>query len=342
MPTVYLHIGLMKSGTSYVQRILSKNKSALMDAGVLFPGRRWRDQVAGVEDVLGATDTSERRGPWTQIVNEIVQFDGDAVLSMESLAVADSAAVERVVSAFPDRRVRVIATARDLGRVVPAQWQESLKNGADLGFPSYLKAISLPGARRLPAARFFWALHDLPKILQRWAQHVDAGDLVLVTVPPSGAPPTLFWQRFSEAAGIHRDDLALDVARNESMGSYSAELLRRLNGMRTSEHDRATQRVIKQVLAKQVLVAHKDAEPPIALPDKYRDWASRMSRKLVDQVNDIAPLVIGDLNDLLVAAETDGAKVLDGAPVPSEATLNEAALTAILGLVERLERRPKG
>ena len=125
------------------------------------------------------------------------------------------------------------------------------------------------------------------------------------------------------------------------MGSYSAELLRRLNVMRKAERDRASQRVIKQVLAKQVLMAHREAEPRIALPEKYWNWASGMSRKLVDEAEDIAPVVIGELDDLLVRPENSRPNVLDGAPLPSEADLNEAALPAILGLIDRLAQRPR-
>jgi hypothetical protein len=57
MATVFLHIGLMKSGTSFVQRVLQKNRKALKESGLLFPGRRWREQVDGVEKINGAKCT---------------------------------------------------------------------------------------------------------------------------------------------------------------------------------------------------------------------------------------------------------------------------------------------
>ena len=49
---VFLHVGLPKSGTSYVQRVLSENRERLMDeARLLFPGESWHDQVQAVRDV---------------------------------------------------------------------------------------------------------------------------------------------------------------------------------------------------------------------------------------------------------------------------------------------------
>ena len=43
---VVLHIGAMKSGTSFIQNVLGHNKARLQDAGVLFACERWLRQVA--------------------------------------------------------------------------------------------------------------------------------------------------------------------------------------------------------------------------------------------------------------------------------------------------------
>ena len=337
MPTVFLHIGLMKSGTTYLQRILAKNKKSLKESGLLFPGARWRDQVAGVEEVLGARVAHhEASTAWDSLCREVLDFDGDAIISMEGMAVADASQTARIASSFHDRSVRVVATARDLARVVPAQWQESLKNGADLRFDRYLRIITAPGARRLPPAQFFWGLHDLPRILSRWRPHVDPVDLVLVTVPPSGSPPELLWQRFCEAVQLQMDDLDLTVRRNDSLGSHSAELLRRLNGLRSAGDNRAEKRTIKQLLAKQVLVAHRESEPAITLPQQYSDWASKTSRKLVKEVRGVGPEVVGSLDDLIVVQHGKGPARHSGAPPPSETELNELALNTILDLIRRV------
>ena len=49
---IFLHIGAMKTGTTYIQTVLSENRERLIEEGVLFPGERWRSQVRAVEDVL--------------------------------------------------------------------------------------------------------------------------------------------------------------------------------------------------------------------------------------------------------------------------------------------------
>ena len=49
---IVLHVGAMKSGTSYLQTLLMDNKARLAEHGVVVPGARWGDQVAGVSHVL--------------------------------------------------------------------------------------------------------------------------------------------------------------------------------------------------------------------------------------------------------------------------------------------------
>ena len=41
--TIVLHIGAMKTGTSYLQSVLERNKELLDDRGVLWPGTSWKD-----------------------------------------------------------------------------------------------------------------------------------------------------------------------------------------------------------------------------------------------------------------------------------------------------------
>ena len=47
-----LHVGVMKSGTTFVQRVLLANRDRLAEHGVLFPGKQWRRQVVAVRDLM--------------------------------------------------------------------------------------------------------------------------------------------------------------------------------------------------------------------------------------------------------------------------------------------------
>ena len=86
--TVYLHVGLPKSGTYYVQKVLAGNKARLKEAGLLFPGRSWTDQVRAVQDVRWSQATPRRPavdGAWRKLVTEVQAWPQDAIISMEWL-----------------------------------------------------------------------------------------------------------------------------------------------------------------------------------------------------------------------------------------------------------------
>jgi len=50
---VYVHIGLPKTGTSYLQRTLWRNRAELARVGVYLPGERRLAQRYAVWDLLG-------------------------------------------------------------------------------------------------------------------------------------------------------------------------------------------------------------------------------------------------------------------------------------------------
>ncbi|HVQ18231.1 MAG TPA: hypothetical protein VMT27_04250 [Actinomycetes bacterium] len=352
MPTVCLHIGAMKSGTSYLQHVLQRNREALLVAGVLFPGRRWRDQVDAAEELVGVLPEGKQAkvGAWQSLTDEVTAFNGHtAVISMETLSAADRAAAARAVSSFAPNRVRIVLTARDLGRGVPAQWQESVKNGVTLGFGKYLALISASPSRSLPGARAFWRPQDIGAILRTWQPHVAPEDLVVVTVPPAGAQRSVLWHRFCEAAGIDPQGVDDSVSTNESLGAVSAELLRRVNrAAKARDVSPEVAAVVKQRLAKQVLAARKASEPSLDVPEEYQPWLVQTAADLVADVKQVGPRVVGDLDELLVdgdaSAASWSAKAMpwlsrrSGAQAASvsESDLLDAALDGLLGLSQQL------
>src|SRR3954468_5519858 len=126
---VVLHVGVLKSGTSYVQQRLVAAAEDLAARGILFP-TPWNRQVVAVSDVLGVKRRArgDFDGAWGRLAEEVRAWPGTAVISMEFLAPAREQQVAEVVASFPETPVEVIVTARDLNRTITAMWQESLKN----------------------------------------------------------------------------------------------------------------------------------------------------------------------------------------------------------------------
>ncbi len=334
---VFLHVGLPKSGTTYVQRRLSANKEALAEGGMLFPGATWYDQVLAVRDVREMRRQPARaRGAWSRLVKEIVAWDGDAVVSMEWLCAADEAHARTIVNSLAPARVEVVFTARDLGRTLPAAWQEFVQNRYDWSWQEFLDGVAEADRWSHPAGRAFWSQQDLAGLVDRWAATVQKDCVHVVTLPHPGADRDTLWLRMAEVLGI--DPAAYPAeggADNESLGLVSAELMHRINprtraaGMRRNAYDRA----FKHTLSKQGLAGRRAAEPRLAVPENRREWITAAAARQAEEVRRAGVRVVGDLDDLKPVFG-DGRQPED---VPDGALL-EAALDAVVFLGAELAR----
>ncbi len=264
---VVLHVGCLKSGTSYLQRTLDRNRDALAAQGFLFPGTGWRQQVAAVIDVRGhrrdGVVPADAVGAWDRLRTEIAAWPGTAIVSMEFLATTTPAGIRRIVASLAPASVEVVVTVRDLGRTIPSMWQESVKNGEAGTWAEFVGAVRHGDPRQPGPARRFWRHQAATPIARRWSRGVGADAVTIVTLPPAGSADDLLWRRFCTAVGLDPEPFDLTRAANESLGAASAEVMRTLNerlGGALSTHDYNA--VVKR-LAKRGLAPRRDREQPI-------------------------------------------------------------------------------
>jgi hypothetical protein len=301
--TVYLHVGTAKSGTTYVQRVLARNRKLLQDHGLLYPGDRsshfWESM-----DLRGAGfkgyEYPEAQGAWDRVVAEVEGFAGDVLISHESLANTPPKLIQKAVESFPGREVRVLVTCRDLGRLVPAAWQEAVKNRNQQTYGEYLDMVfdSWNDGDTVGNA-FFWRAQNLIALVRRWSAVVGAENIRLVTVPAPGTDPDELWRRFQRAADL--PELEYDVAvsaSNASLGTAETELLRR---MQPHFPDELTwpmyERRIKGRFVRTDLSLHTTGGK-LTVPEKYREQADRIADQMIGAMRDSGCTVVGDLEDL--------------------------------------------
>ena len=237
---VYLHIGAPKTGTTYLQEVLARNRETMASHGVLYP--KGPAHHAAVWDLRGgieqADDGSGIAGRWTALVDEVKAWDGDAVVvSSEMFVLLDEERTAQAVTAFedPGLELHVVITARDLVRQVPAVWQEQVKNRRTLTYAEFRADVL--GKRRTRMARHFWKAQDAAAALSRWTSAgVPPERVHLVTAPPKGAEPDVLWRRFAGVVGLDPDQYTSEIpASNESLSVTSVELLRRYNERHVGE-----------------------------------------------------------------------------------------------------------
>ena len=333
---VHLHIGEPKTGTTYLQAMLVQHQQQLAADGLLHPGGRI-DQVRGAQEMLDRRDEGRGRltGRWRALAEEIAAFDGPAaVISMESLVRARPQQAERTVTALGVPSVRVVVTLRDLVRVIPAQWQESLQFGHTWTFAEYLDAITSKRPRKSKSGRNFWEQHDTTRILGVWSDVVGTDNVTVVTLPRTSSDPLALWRRFATALDIDAGRYDAVRTANESLGAASAELMRRIN-LRLGDDSiprQAYGRVLRDGLSKSILANRRESEARVVLPDQVRPWANRRSEQIVGSIVALGVTVVGDLGDLRSEPVASNATSTPAPVLADEAAVSAAAVDAIIAL----------
>lgn len=298
----YLHVGLPKTGTSYVQSIIWSSREALEAQGVQLPMHKRADhfQVAlALRGLLDETmDSAHAFAALDRLADAVPQLTAPAVLiSHEFLAAATKEQADRLVGMFPGFEVHVVITARDLARQVPSAWQQRIKERELHRFEEFVDAV----AARAPLADDFWANQDLADVADRWGGAVPPERVHIVTVPRAGGELAQLHERFFSVLGVDPDRLpATAPARNSALGLVQAETLRRVSlalGDRLPHPRAGFGRVGKDYLAKKVLSPQGGAPP--RLPDRLVEWSRQVCQEWVQALQSRGYDVVGDPADLV-------------------------------------------
>lgn len=296
---VHLHIGAPKTGTTYLQDRMVLNRRSLASHGVTFPGPRVGRadtfHFRAALDALGRDwggEPGHAKGSWHDMRRRVARSDQSVVISHEIFAPAPTETVRRIVDDL-DGEVRVVYSARDLARQLPAAWQESIKQGRKWTYAKFLDKCER-------GSTWFARALDLPTVLSTWGEHVPADRITLVTVPHDRGPRgDLLWQRFCTAFDIDPSWLPVDSERsNASLGIAETQILRRLNKQLDLPmwRDPAYDSLIRELLAHQVLVNRRMI--PVRFPPERYDHVEREAQRWVDWARQSGIRVVGDLEDL--------------------------------------------
>lgn len=298
---VVVHIGLPKTGTSYLQTIIWSNRDELRRRGLVVPGVERRDHLWSSrtvrEDPAQDRAPEHHRGAWERVRAELAAAEGTGLISHEFFAAASRKQARAMVAALAPAQVHVVVTAREPLGLFAASWQESLKNGATTPMADYAREES-----RSSTAIWNWRTLDLRLVLERWTTAVPPERTHVLVLDPS-APREDVWHRFAEEVGFDADGIDLSGSfPNTSMGVVEAETLRRLNsrldGFR-SALDRGV--FIRSFLADQRLVP-RGGERFWPEDDQIED-CRRRGEQTVEYLSGGGFRVSGDLENLRVPAE---------------------------------------
>ncbi|HVX54527.1 hypothetical protein [Nocardioides sp.] len=342
---LYVHVGAPKTGTTYLQSILELNASQLADHDVHFVSQALATptlfQFRAALDLLGRTDwqgpIARSDGAWDALARRVRRHRGTVIFSHEILAGAKPKHVERLrrdLDVGHGTELHVVYTARDLGRQLPAAWQEGIKQGQRWTYARFL--------RRFQQERmWFYRVFDLPRVLTTWSAGLPPEQVHLVTVPAAGSdvPRDELWRRFCLACGID-PAWAPEVGprENRSLGIAETQVIRRLN-RRLGRSERPGGRydaLIRLMLAEGVLV-NRDSDT-VRMPPSLHPWVSELTERWIGWVEQSGIDVVGDLADLRVPTP-DPAATWHDPDRPRPRKQLQAALDALAAMTQEAARR---
>lgn len=200
MKELVLHIGMMKTATTYLQSVLQNNRKELEKQGWLYPGKHLNHQreayglcgknIPWYREIL-ARDIQLGR----EVVEEVKTTPNSVIISSEALSSLDEVGIKDFVSKI-GQPSRIVITVRSLYNILPSAWQQYVKGGSVDSFEKTLdKFIQARGDLSGP-----WRTYAYGAIARKWANIAEVHTVIIPTTRKEGGLTT--WELFQEACGL--------------------------------------------------------------------------------------------------------------------------------------------
>jgi hypothetical protein len=209
---IVIHAGFFKTGTTALQSSLAANRKKLLENGVLYPALssgnadRSTGQHRAAWAIKGRHWGWEGQGGdqtpikvWKRLAAQLNSFEGASLFSSEFLAELLPEDIARMKADITTKNVQVVFTLRPLVKMLPSQYQQSVKYGMRLDYENWLKRV-LNGDSSMVQNKTFWERHDHPGVIQRWIDAFGAENVTLLVVDES--QPNLIYETFNEVLGL--------------------------------------------------------------------------------------------------------------------------------------------
>ncbi len=290
MQTFVLHVGPMKTSTTYVQQVLCENRNYLKSMGWVYPGRGSNQQHAfyGLcgSDIPWVTPATQVKNASAgkQLIEDIKSADASVIVSAEALASLSCDGIERLMGRMPTPDT-IVFTHRPLEKLIPSAWQQYLKGGGTETLEHFTNRLLNEMTQAEGSLYRGYALGDS---VERWKSIVKSR-IVVMKVPTAKKDADKTWPLFQQASGLPvLKDYGVKEA-NSSLSSEAADLLRSFNIalMKKGAFDRD----ILNIFVNDCLLKDRFGSSKVALQENYFDQVSRLEEEQIAKAHKFADQV---------------------------------------------------
>ncbi|MBD3896231.1 hypothetical protein IEI94_10255 [Halomonas sp. ML-15] len=222
-----LHIGQMKSGTTYIQNILCNNRKELSESGWMYPGDTLNQQHAcyGIcgNDIFWVKEGERYQARAAKLIDDIYTKKKNIIVSSEALSSLNESGIERFLEKIGGAD-EVVVTIRSLYKTLPSAWQQSIKGGGGKSIYDFFSQLALQRPERLG----FWKTYSFGMTVKLWSKFLPVKAIV---VPDKPVSKNKLWDDFSDFAGLPSlSNIEIGGEHsNISLNYEAAEILRSIN-----------------------------------------------------------------------------------------------------------------
>jgi hypothetical protein len=343
-PTVFLHVGCRKTGTSHLQFGLQRAPRRVLKAGVEQPLGDRGGIMRGLLRPLQAVAQGEVAYAEAAVAQlaERIRSSGHRrhLITLEALAELPAEATSVLVGGLSEFDTRLIITARSWAHTIPSEWQQRVKTRYTGDYLEYAEAIRDPDGRgpELAAeAATFRRRQDIADVTRRWRAADPDLPVSVILVPPLGAEGVTLVDAFCQLIGIRPRALAEPTRiTNESLSHADAELLRRVNialGDRLPDTRGDYRGNVRRWIVADSMMTRPRIK--IRLPRDLEPWCEKESARQLAELEELGAEIIGERQHY-VSPRLSGD---DFVPAPPEVIVaSAAAVIADLAASRKTER----
>ena len=337
----FVHIGLPRTGTGFVEHALTTHRVALADAGIVVPAISAEEMFRAAIEIrcdhkAWGYKRVEVEGAWAGVCRRARKLKGTHLITQELLAGATTDQISLLLDGLAGLEVHLVVTLRDPATQIAAEWEECIKSGRSVPFQRFRQRIMDP-ARVHEHAQRFWLGQHVGEVLDRWGAHVRPDRMHVVVVPRSADPGEHVWSAFGRIVGFDADAFPIAGQRRTppALGPTEVAVLRGVNEAIDGRIEGQLRRtVVKRYFAERVL-GDPDTTPAAVPADMYDDLvdlAEGWSKAIANAGYDVH----GDLADLVPAKPSSSLRAPDDVQVEDRLHITTQALANVLVEVARL------